>query len=214
MNVPIIRKSHLWLIHGDASSSRAYAYASGFGQLPGDMPFYTPMELERALAFWKVSSSRPGLKIAGGSKWPDFMGHGGGVPSFFVSERVIESLNRISAPIHRLTEMPIGSFETQIIRKLPAPRYFVVETVPGIEVDIAASGLVLDEHGVPKRPFSTSPSPFKFRGSSWNGSNLFDYHPFNGREARHTHMYCSSALMELAKKENWTNVGFTNVALV
>lgn len=215
MTVPIIKKSHLWKIHGDASSSRAFARASGFGPLPQGMPFYHPIELERKLAFWKVNPMPPGLTVEGGSKWPDFIAQGGGHPWFFVSERVVDSLNRIAAPIHRLTEMPIGVILTKALRTVPAPRYFVVETEPGIEVDLAASGYELAEDGKPKRrPFSTSPSPFKYRGSSWNGTDLFDYHNFLNPDLPHTNLLCSQKLKELAEKEKWTNVGFTNMALV
>lgn len=154
------------------------------------------------------------MEVEGGSKWSDFMAHRGGRPFFFVSERVVESLRRIDAPIHRLTEMPVGKILNNKLRKVPSPRYFVVETVPGIEVDLDASGFEVDEAGNAKRRlFSTSPPPLKYRGDSWNGSDLFDSHPFLGREVRHTDMLCSSRLKELAESEKWTNVGFTNLAL-
>jgi hypothetical protein len=178
------------------------------------MPFYSPMELQRHLQFWMINPMSPGMVVEEGRRWPDFISHGGGRPFYFVCERVVDSLQRMDAPIQRLTEMPIATIVSKALRNKTPPRYFVVETEPGIEVDFVASGFELDELGKPKRrPFSTSPPPLRFRGSTWNGKDLFDYHQFSTPVLAHTNLLCSSKLKEVAEKEKWTNVSFTNLAL-
>jgi hypothetical protein len=37
--------------------------------------------------------------------------------------------------------MPIAEIKAKALKSKPVPRYFVLETVPGIEVDFAASNI-------------------------------------------------------------------------
>src|SRR5690606_37894513 len=121
---------------------------------------------------WKINPTSPGLIIdPGGNKWPDLLGHGGGSPSFFISDRVLESLRSIGAPIGRVTEMPIAEINAKLLKTKPAPKYFVVETQPGIEVDFAASNIPTHSEGKPILTPLPKPWPplIKVRADSWNG---------------------------------------------
>ena len=64
----------------------------------------------------------PGLHIDDvGTQWPDWLGSGGGHPDFFVSERVLRSLEEAEIPYRRAIEMPIASIGSPALRKIPPP---------------------------------------------------------------------------------------------
>ena len=174
------------------------------------MPFLHPTQLERLREFWKVNPWPPGIYIETGRIWPDFLGHGGGSPSFFVTERVLESMRTEGLTITRATEIPIGQIDSKALKDKPPPRYFVVETAPGIEVDFAATGIPTDAEGKPvlnPLPKPWPPVAWRLRLSSWNGADLFCYSNFGGSLT----LVCTEKVVELAKREGWTNCRFEPV---
>jgi len=76
---------------------------------------------------------------------------GGGYPSYFVSERIVDDLR---SSISRLTEMPIAKIDAKRLKNTPASRYFVIETHAGIEIDFEGSGIQTDAEGRISRAFS------------------------------------------------------------
>ena len=184
------------------------AWATGFGPLPGGLPFLLPVELERYNAFWKVNPSPPGIiTYDRGWKWPDLMGHGGGSPSFFASERVLSFFRLNDALIGRITEMPVNEINAKRLKSIPPPKYYVIECVPGIDVDFAASEIDTDASGKPIFPYNgwRWPLPLiKARASSWNGTDLFSYRNWSGP----LKWVCTEKLKDLAEKENFLNMSF------
>jgi hypothetical protein len=181
------------------------------------MPFLHKTELDLKNRFWTVNPTEPGLIIdRGGRKWPDFLGHGGGAPGFFVSSRVVDALRKIGAPIARTTVMPIAKISAKALTRQLAPVYCVVETVPGIEVDLLASGFKVDASGrailnPPPKPW---PSPYRYRLNSWNGADLFSYQHFGPTDGPYTELFCSERIKELSENEGWTNVRFKALEIV
>lgn len=192
-----------------------FAAASGYGPIP-DMWFLSPVMLERARAFWQINPRPPGLSIEPNAKsWPDFLSNGGGPPYFFISERIVTSLRSIAAPLGRVTEMPIAEINAKALKNQPPPKYFVMETFPGIEVDLVATGFKLDARG--KAILKPLPQPwpptFHYRPESWNGTDLFDRRSFSGVDGPYTGLYCTERVKELAAQEGWTNTDFTRLVM-
>lgn len=187
------------------ADSKVFAWAMSYGPLPGGMPYLHPLELEREMAFWHLYPHPPGLRIEGGRVWPDFLGHGGGSPYLFVSERVVQTLQEMNLPIARLTEMPIAEIQSKHLENKAPPRYFVLESVPGIEVDFAASGIPTDDSG---KPFVPSPLPrpwppvLRLKAASWNGTDLFRFSNY-GNAFR---LIITNKLHEIAQKQKWLNM--------
>ena len=191
-----------------------YAFASGYGPID-DLWFLNAKFLDRRRAYWKVNPEPPGLSIEPNAKsWPDFLGNGHSPPMFFVSERVVESLLRFGASLGRRTEMPIAEINAKALKSKPPPRYFVVETIPGLEVDLVATGFKLDAVGkaIVTPPPNPWPTPYHYRASSWNGSDLFSYRHFGPTDGPYTEMFCAERVKDLAQGEGWTNVRFVPLA--
>ena len=115
----------------------------------------------------------------------------------------------------RVTEMPIAEINAKALKSKPAPKYFVVETIPGIEVDYAATGFKVDAHGRPilnPRP-SPWPFPYQYRPDSWNGADLFGYHHFGTGDSPSLTMLCTERVKQLAESEGWTNAAFQRLRL-
>lgn len=142
--------------------------------------------------------------------WPDILGNGHSPPMFFISERVVESLTKFGVPISRLTEVPVAEINAKVLKSKPAPRYFVIETFPGIEVDLIATGFRVDAAGraILNPPPKPSPWPYRYRASSWNGTDLFAYRHFGPTDGPYTDLLCTERVKELAEREGWTNVRF------
>src|SRR5260221_6761250 len=173
------------------------------------MPFLKQLQLDQLKAFWKVNPTPPGLIISSdGSKWPDFLGHGGGSPRFFVSEQVINSLLSAKVLFSRLTEMPIAKIESLQLKLKVAPKYFVVETQTGIAVDFQASKIPTDAAGKPVLDPLPKPWPpkIKVRASSWNGMDVFDYANFG--QGPFLNVFCTPKIKDMAEKAGWTNISF------
>jgi hypothetical protein len=206
----------LYRIDDATVDTKGFAWAGGYGPLES-MPFLHPKFMERRLAYWKVNPEPPGLSIdPGGRKWPDFLGNGHSPPMFFVSERVVSDFQNIDVPIARVTEMPIAEINAKALKSKPAPKYFVIETIPGIEVDWEATGFKLDASGNPilNPPPNPWPSPYRYRLKSWNGTDLFAYRHFGPADGPYIDMFCTERVKELAEKEGWTNVRFKPLELV
>jgi len=207
----------LFKLEEASADSKGFAWASGFGALPTGTSFLHPTEQALMDRFWKVNPMRPGMTIdPGGRNWPDFLGHGGSAPSFFTCERVVESLRSIGAPMGRITEMPIADIDAKVLKSKPAPKYYVIETIPGIEVDLVATGFKLDAQGkaiVNPAP-NPWPSPYRYRLDSWNETDLFAYRHFGPNDGPYIDMLCTERVKELAEKEGWTNVRFKPLELV
>ena len=195
-------------------ANRSFAYARDYGPLNGEMPFFTPSELVREMEYWKVNPNPPGMIISEtGSKWPDFLPHGGSCPRFFVSERVIKSLTDEGIPIARLTEMPIAKIRSKSLRDKPAPRYFVLEADQCMEVDYAASGRKFDADGKLIEMSPVNAPPWKYKRASWTGADLFAL-SYNASRRPSCSLNCTDRIVDLAKRDCWTNVRFDPIETV
>ena len=185
----------------------SFTWAMGYGPLEEDMPFLLPGQLEIKLRFWKANPRKPGLYGENGSKWPDFLGHGGGMPSFFVSERVVNSLKASGIEIARLTHMPIASIKSRNkrLKEQTPPRYFVLEAPYAIEMDYEASGVPIDAGGIPIARLPDSPN-WTLRLASWRGADLMCY-PNMWKRPTFT-LICTERVVQLAEREGWTNCYF------
>jgi hypothetical protein len=206
---------NLYSLSAASYRSGGFAAAGGYGPI-ADLWFLSHAFQERRRAFWKVNPGPPGLSIEPNARaWPDFLENCHSPPSFFVSERVVASLRSIDAPLGRVTEMPIAEINAKALRNQPPPRYFVVETFPGIEVDLVATGFKLDARG--KAILKPLPQPwpptFYYRPESWNGTDLFDVHSISSVDGPCTDLYCTERVKELAAKEGWTNTDFTRLVM-
>jgi hypothetical protein len=187
-------------IDHDSTNTRSFAWAAGFGPLLTEMTFLNPVEKERYEKFWKVNPRRPGIIVDDGESrakwWPDFMGHGGGSPRFFASEKVVRSLEGTGIEYARTTEMPIAEVICKDLNSTEPPRYFVLEADPGIEIDHEAST------GRPARVF---------RESSWTGKDLMGWP--NIWNSPSPSLICTEKVVELARAAGWTNVRFEKIHL-
>lgn len=115
----------------------------------------------------------------------------------------------------RVTEMPIAEIKAKALKSKPAPKYFVVEAIPGIEVDYEATGFKIDAQGRPilnpqPKPW---PSLFQYRLDSWNGKDLFGYHHFGSGDSPSLTMLCTERIKQLAEDEKWTNTSFQRLRI-
>ncbi len=151
----------------------------------------------------------PGLRIDPGAKeWPDFMGCGNPLPSFFVSDIVIDDLEANGVPVWRKTHAPIAEVGSKTLREKPAPKYYVVEVEPGIDVDFEASGVAVGSDGKPQltKDQRAKQPVMRLDYSSWTGADLFCYS--NWRGGSRLDLLCTDKVKALAEKEGWTNVRF------
>lgn len=191
-----------------------FPWAVGYGPLQS-MPFLDGLSKalrERRSNYWRVNPSLPGMNIdPGGRSWSHMIGCGLGMPEFFVSEKLLQDLEDFETPIMRTTEIPIASIAAKALRKFPAPKYYVLEAIPGIECAWEAMGIPLD--GNRKPILQPRPNPFpkaKYSLSSWNGLDLFS--PPGGIIT--TSLFCTERVKELAEQKGWTNVKFVPLDVV
>ena len=199
----------------DASSFRGkFVYAYGYGPLATPMPFLHPAELARRQAFWEISKDPPGLLIeGGGSRWPDVLACGDPSPPYFVSQKIVDSLRREKITLSSMTEMPIATKKSKKLIEL-TPNYFAVQAPLGIEVDFAASNIPTDIAGSPILNPLPKPWPpiLKLKASSWSGLDIFSWSNF--RAGLGLDLLCTDRIVELAKREGWTNVRFDPIEAV
>ena len=189
---------------------KAFAQACGFGPLPDGMPFLHPEELKLLKMSWEVSNLvTPGLIVDGGKIWPDFLFKSGWGPRALLSQKIIDSLVNEKISIARITHMPIAKVEApRLLGKAP-PKYYVLEALPGIEIDYTASGIPVsgdgnpDYSGIAKRP----PNALWFlRAETWNGTDLMGWQNPAGRPS--SQLIVSQRVVDLAERDGWTNVKF------
>ena len=139
------------------------------------------------------------------------MGCGGGPPSYFVSERIINDLQSDGIPILRATEMPIAKNLSKALRDVPTPKYYVLEAKPGINYAYDLMGLNLDSFGKPIIDRGKKfPEPI-YRLSTWNGADLF------GKRAvfdSTINLLCTDRVKDLAERNGWTNIEFKPIKVV
>ncbi len=198
-------------IRDDSFSNKVYPWVHGYGPLTGPMPFIPAHLLEWELAFWKVNPAPPGLKIDNGepwrraTKWPDVLGATSIMP---VSERVVESLISAGYPPDIRTEMPIARIDVKRLREIPAPKYFILQYNQGIKIHDEASQIVRDETG--KITFHGGKNPrWVYDLSTWNGADIFGS-PMASPGPSDS-LLCTEKIIELAKRDRWTNVRFEPV---
>jgi hypothetical protein len=187
-------------------SEKGFAWAGGYGPID-DLWFLLPAFLASKRAFWRINPRPPGMRIdPNGTKWPDILGCGFAPPDFFLSERVVQSLRKL-APLGRITEMPIAEIKAKALKNEAPPRYFVVETIPGIEVDFAASNMPVDTTG---KPIPSSASvQLKVKTASWGGRDIFG---FSNYDPSNLTILCTERVKEVAEREGWTNAWWRPLA--
>jgi hypothetical protein len=196
---------------------KIYPWSSSFGLLK-DMPFFDCLPkvlIERKLRSWEVNPMPPGIEIeTGGKTWSDMIGCGAGSYINFVSEKIIQDLKENSIPFLRATEMPISRILAKSLRKIPAPKYFVLEAQPGLEVsreEVSAEEQIAARKNNPGCFFL--PARLKGKKDSWNGMDLIS--PLNASGILATcSLYCTDRIKELAEKRSWTNVKFEGIAMM
>lgn len=194
---------------GDSSK---YAYASGYRPFEG-MSFFDdfPEHLKNSrIRSWEVNQGEPGMQIGDtGSRWPDLMECGNPPPSFVFSRKILASLESHGILPRRITPIPIGEIQSEKLKSVPHPDYFVIEALPGIEVDYAASGYVVDSDGLPdlnSPPLLPMPIP-RYDPQTWTGADLFCQS--NARHGPcHLTLLCTERVKEIALQDRWTNVSF------
>ena len=210
MDSKIRRKFHE--IRDASNDTKGFAIAVGYWP-DASMPFITPQYIANQLEFWKINGCPPpGIVVSNGrgkaTKWPDILGNGGGLPGMFLSQKVVDSLDREGIPIFRLTEMPIAEIDGTGLKNIDPPKYYVLEVDPGIQLNYVASQIPLDEHGNPQHRLR--PSHFGVwdigRLETWNGADLFSMEGFPS--LIRSRLLCTDRIVELAKRDKWTNVGF------
>jgi hypothetical protein len=146
-----------------------------------------------------------------GSEWPDWLRYGGGGQlGFFVSGRVLESLNEAEIPYRRAIEMPIGSIASPELRKKAPPKYYVLEADIGMDVDLVTVPLPLPNPpnpAEPARPQQYMPSESYWAGdrSTWNGLHLFTRRCPLGTPQDYTRLFCTYKVWWQAQVDKWTN---------
>lgn len=197
---------------GDSSK---FAYAYGYRPFDG-MTFeddFSKYLKEHRAASAAVNPGPPGLQVGDtGSKWADLMYCGNPPPSFVFSRRILNSLEAHEIPLKGVTPIPIGNIESKKLRSISPPEYFVIEALPGICVDYAASGYVIDADGNPdKNAPRVIPSPIpQLDPATWSGADLFCQE--NGHSGPHyLDILFTERVKEIAIKDGWTNVSFQRV---
>lgn len=202
----------------DETIDNGYVYVSGYGPLPGGVPFLKGAHQKDIEAFWKVNPQKPGLHIDPGRKrnWPDFLSNGNSPPLFFVSDNVVDSLTSNGLKPARLTEMPIAEIRGRGRKKIPPPKYYALEVNPGIEIAYEASGYEVDSAGKMVFPAINRPADAKtyYSLESWDGSDLFSYALHESFPPPHLTLFCTERVLQLAEADKWTNVRFTEVPTI
>lgn len=188
-----------------------YPWVSGWRPLVS-MPFFDalpPVSRNSKEDFWKVNPGLPGLFIDPGAKeWSDVLGCGGGPPSYFVSDKIVNDLSSAGIPILRATEMPIAEILSTALKNIPDPKYFVLEAEPGINYAYDLMGLDLDSNGKPIIDRTKRFPESIYRRSSWIGADLFGKRAFFDNTLA---LLCTEKVKELGKRNRWTNIEFKPV---
>jgi hypothetical protein len=192
-----------------SSYDKQWAFAAGWGRIDGPLPFLNPVEMGMKQSSWKVNRDPPGIIILDtpAGLWPDFLANGGSPPNYFVSCKVLESLERAGVPYARATPIPVAEIRAKKLRGVPPPDYFVLEANRGIEFNFERMGVLHDGKGAPLVPASQWPKEMIFDASKWTGIDLFAY-PGPIFKGPNKILHCTERVVELAKQDGWTNVVF------
>ncbi len=189
-----------------------YAYATGYHAFQ-DMEFLESVgEYRRKMMeeSWRIFPREAGLHIEDPATcWADVMFCGNPPPFFFCSRKVVNSLESHNIPLRRSTLIPIGCIKSKKLREIPPPEYFVLEALPGIQVDYASSGYVVAPDGLPdpNAPRIT-PSPIpQYDPATWTGADLF-CQSNSQHGPRYLDLLCTERIKEIALQDGWTNVAF------
>ena len=171
----------IYEIGATRSYGKPWAWCSSLQWVEGKMDYLAPEPDTDGYKSWcELSNDRaPGLHIDDvGTKWPDWLGSGGGLPRFYVSDRVLRSLEEAEIPYRRAIEMPIAIIGSPALRKIQPPRYYVLEADVGMDIDLVSVPLPLPNppHPTePVRPQQYMPTESYWAGdrSTWNGLHLF-----------------------------------------
>lgn len=192
-----------------------FAFASGYNPF-GGMEFmdeWHETARRSRVDFWKINPGEPGIEIDEcASCWPDVMSCTFAPPSCFYSRKVLESLKSHGISVKRATLIPIGKIVKGKIKAVPPPDYFIIEALPGIQIDYAASGYNVDDCGYPdeKIPRPTPRPILQHDPETWTGLDLFCSSNYFGRP-RFLQLLCNERVREIAAKDGWTNVAFQRV---
>jgi hypothetical protein len=199
----------IYKIAPGSSYDKQWAFAAGWGRIDGPLLFLNPVEMEMKQASWNVNRDPPGIIILDtpARLWPDFLANGGSPPNYFVSRKVLESLERVGIPYARATSIPIAEIRAKKLRAVPPPDYFVLEADQGIKLNFHAMGVPLDATGNPMIPATQWPKDRIFDASKWNGLDLFGY-PGIFFPGPNSSVHCTERAVELAKQDGWTHVVF------
>lgn len=188
-----------------------YPWVASWGPLE-DMPFFetlAPATQKVKMQSWEINCDPPGLSIdPGGNEWADVLGCGGGPPSYFVSERIVNELQQMGVPFLRATEIPIAKNLSKALKDVPAPKYFILEAEPGINYAYDLMGLAVNHSGKPVIDRSKKFPDSIYRLSSWNGADLFGKRGFYDSTIN---LLCTDIVKNLAERNKWTNIEFTPV---
>ena len=88
----------------------------------------------------------------------------------------------------------------------------MIEALPGIRVDYAASGYIVDADGNPDRSAPRIvPSPIpQYDPATWSGADLFCQENGHGGPY-YLDLLFTERIKEIAIKDGWTNVSFQRV---
>lgn len=145
------------------------------------------------------------VTIEEGTAYPDIL-QCGAFPLLIVSERVFAAW--ADHGIGPITTSPVGVVAANETNLLPkdAPPYFRVEVVGHAKVDVPGSGGLITGFCPRCGGFATKPTTikqFSFLEGSWDGSPIFrDHRQFPSV------IFCTDAVVELAKSEGHTNFSF------
>ena len=199
----------------ESGSSSKFAYASGYRPFE-NMSFFDALPEQQRIRrsqFWALDPGDPGLCIDdSGSRWPDLMECNHPPPHFVFSRKILTSLESHGIPLKRITPIPIGSIASRKLSEVPPPEYFVIEALPGIRVDYAASGYIVDADGNPDRSAPRIvPSPIpQYDPATWSGADLFCQENGHGGPY-YLDLLFTERIKEIAIKDGWTNVSFQRV---
>lgn len=150
-------------------------------------------------------------KIEKGTQWPDAVGSGGSGPRFFVSERVVDGLKAVAKTSFRPHPMEIADVTSKRLRELKPPKYFYLELLGRIDIELRASGLC-ESAPCPecfKSPVIEEATGYVPKPETWDGQALFSI-----RNYPIAAFFCTEEVLELARKDRWSNFSFQPMDVV
>lgn len=133
--------------------------------------------------------------IEGGTTWTDIFGTSSASPHFFLSERVVRTMQK--AGVAGVDAYPVKITQVKskgLQKKQPWPNYFYLGVYGHIDIDHEAG-----------RPKNTSGSLQRFTPilETWDGSDVFVM-----RNEFNRMVFCTQKVLELARQHRWSNFMF------